>query len=336
MVMANKTRKSDGTRERAPSRVAVFAAPFTMSSTRSEISTKRPRPALAYALTLSVIALAPLGAEAVPDGQRTFRDGLRSGDRGPEMVVIPAGRFRMGCDRGEPDCTRNRTPSRVVVFAAPFAMSKHEITFDDYDRYLSAKGGASDGEAHDQGWGRGRRPVINVTWKQAVAYAEWLSAQTGARYRLPSEAEWEYAARAGTTTEWPWGDELVLGRANCADCGSRWDGERTAPVGSFPPNRWGLHDMHGNVREMLLDCVRFSYEDAPTDGSAQTKRGWLMKKDRHGNCATHVARGGEWDTHSRWTRSSLRSYIRGGTYGTWWGIRLVRELDAARPDAGDS
>ena len=290
----------------------------------------------AYARTLSLAALASLSVEAVPNGQRTFRDGLRSGDRGPEMVVIPAGRFRMGCDRGEPGCGLERMPSRVVVFAVPFAMSKYEITFDDYDRYLSAKGGGRAGEAHDQGWGRGRRPVINVTWKQAVAYAEWLSAQTGARYRLPSEAEWEYAARAGTTTEWPWGDELVPGRANCANCGSRWDGERTAPVGSFPPNRWGLHDMQGNVHEMLLDCVRYTYKKAPTDGSAQTKPGWLGERDEHGNCAMHVARGGCWDYPSRWTRSSARGYIERKTYGVWWGIRLVRELDAARPDAGDS
>ena len=273
-------------------------------------------------LTLSVIALAPLGAEAVPDGHRAFRDDLRSGGHGPDMVVIPAGRFRMGCDRGEPDCTRNRTPSRVVVFAAPFAMSKHEITFDDYDRYLSAKGGGRDGEAHDQGWGRGRRPVINVTRKQAVAYADWLTAQTGGRYRLPSEAEWEYAARAGTTTEWPWGDELVPGRANCANCGSRWDGERTAPAGSFPPNPWGLHDMQGNVYEMLLDCLRWTYAKAPTDGSAQ--------ETGRGKCKRYAVRGGCWIEHSRYLRSSMRGYFERKDYAAVLGIRLVRELDAAQ------
>ena len=294
-----------------------------------------PPPALAYALTLSLVALASLDVEGVPDGQRVFRDSLHSGAYGPELVVIPAGRFRMGCDRGEPGCTRERAPSRMVVFAAPFAMSKHQVTFDDYDRHLRAKGGGRAGEADDHGWGRGCRPVINVTWKQAVDYARWLSAQTGARYRLPSEAEWEYAARAGTTTEWPWGDELVRGRANCADCGSRWDNERTAPVGSFPPNAWGLHDMQGNVREMLLDCVRYTYRKAPTDGSAQTKPGWLSETDKRGNCAMHAARGGAWNSPSRWTRSSPRSYVRRGTYGAVWGIRLVRELDAGETDAND-
>ena len=145
------------------------------------------------------------------------------------------GRFRMGCDRGEAGCTRERYPQRDVVIAAPFAMSKYEITFDDYDRLLHTKR-RRHGEAHDQGWGRGRRPVINITWDEAVAYAAWLSAQTGRRYRLPSEAEWEYAARAGTTTKWPWGDAFQRDRANCADCGGAWDGERSAPVGSFPAN----------------------------------------------------------------------------------------------------
>ena len=324
LQIAPKSKAFTRTRHSPHSRAAVVQGGSSARST------------FAAALTLSVVALASLGVEAVPDdGQRTFRDGLRSGGHGPDMVVIPAGRFRMGCDRGEPGCTRDRAPSRVVVFAAPFAMSKHEVTFDDYDRYLSAKGGGHDGEAHDQGWGRGRRPVINITWQQAVAYAEWLSAQTGSHYRLPSEAEWEYAARAGTTTEWFWGDEPVLGRANCEDCGSRWDNERTAPAGSFPPNRWGLHDMHGNVREMLLDCFRFNYKKAPTDGSAQTKPGWLDETDEYGNCTIHAARGGEWDSISRATASFARCGIRKKTYGAWWGIRLVRELDAARPDAGD-
>ena len=296
---------------------------------------ERPRPTLAHALALSMVALASLGVEAVPDdGQRAFRDDLRSGGHGPEMVMIAAGRFRMGCDRGEPGCVRIWSPSRVVVFAAPFAMSKYEVTFDDYDRYLSAKGGGRDGEAHDQGWGRGRRPVINVTRKQAVAYADWLSAQTGGRYRLPSEAEWEYAARAGTTTKWPWGDESAPGRANCKDCGSRWDDERTAPVGSFPPNPWGLHDMQGNVHEMLLDCMRLTYADAPTDGSAQ-EMDWRSKKDWRGKCRMYAARGGHWGALSTNLRSSMRGYIERRTYGVWWGFRLVRELDAARPDAGD-
>lgn len=247
------------------------------------------------------------------------------------MIVIPAGRFRMGCDVGEPGCTGERYPPREVVFAAPFAMSKHEVTFDDYDRFLRTKH-RRDGEAHDQGWGRGRRPVINVTWDEAVAYAAWLSAQTGARYRLPSETEWEYAARAGATTAWPWGDVFQRDRANCADCGGPWQGKRTAPVGSFPPNAWGLHDMHGNVAEMLLDCVHLGYEDTPTDGSPRTTPGSgrlrglgrVGKRDADGACAFRSARGTAWNWPP--TASSKRNLIIRGHYGALFGIRVAREL----------
>ena len=259
-----------------------------------------------FALAGLVFAASPPGgAAALPDAPLAFRDELRSGGFGPEMVVIPAGRFRMGCERGEAGCTRERRPSREVVFAASFAMSKHEVTFDDYDRFLRVRPKhRRDGEADDQGWGRGRRPVINVTWDEAVAYSAWLSAQTGARYWLPSEAEWEYAARAGATTKRPWGDEFEPRRANCADGGgSSWQGERTIPVGTFPPNAWGLHDMHGNVNEMLFDCFSIGYEGAPTDGSARTVpgtggrlRGYgrVGKKDEDGKCVFRTWRGGNW------------------------------------------
>ena len=287
----------------------------------------------AFALAGLVLAASPSAhAAAFSDTAPSFRDELRSGGLGPEMVVIPAGTFRMGCDRGEDGCTRERYPPREVVFAARFAMSKYEITFNDYDRFLRTKR-RRHYEADDQGWGRGRRPVINVTWGEAVAYAAWLSAQTGRRYRLPSEAEWEYAARAGTTTKWPWGDEVQEDRANCANCGGRWQGERTAPVGSFPPNAWGLHDMHGNVSEILLDCLHLGYDDAPTDGSAQLVRGsgrlrgvgGVGKKHADGTCAFRIARGGSWAYKS--IGSTGRNVIIRGHYGALYGIRVVRELD---------
>ena len=295
------------------------------------------------AFVLAGLAHAPspsADAAALRDTPPSFQDELRGGGLAPEMVVIPAGRFRMGCDRGETGCTGERYPPREVVFAAPFAMSKHEITFDDYDRLLGTKP-KRHGEADDQGWGRGRRPVINVTWDEAVAYAAWLSAQTGRRYRLPSEAEWEYAARAGTTTKWPWGDRFQRGRANCADCGAgRWQGKRTAPVGSFPPNPWGLHDMHGNVCEMLLDCLHLHYRDAPTDGSAQPVRGsgrlrglgGVGRRSADGACAFRIARGGSWNWPP--VASSKRNLIIRGHYGALFGIRVVRVLGEGGMDDG--
>ena len=129
----------------------------------------------------------------------------------PEMVVIPAGGFRMGCVSGK-GCQDDEKPVHEVTIAA-FALSKYELTFVEYDRFTDATGRQ---RAEDHGWGRGRRPVIDVSWKDAVAYAEWLSEKTGERYRLPSEAEWEYAARAGSTTAYSWGDDIGRNRANCA------------------------------------------------------------------------------------------------------------------------
>ena len=152
----------------------------------------------------------------------------------PELVVIPAGRFPMGCVSGR-DCDEDEQPVHEVEVAS-FALGVYEVTIEEYDRF------ARDTDRRrpdDRGWGRGRRPVIDVSWYDAVAYAGWLSAETGARYRLPSEAEWEYAAKAGTTTQYSWGQEIGRNQANCDRCGSRWDNDRTAPVGSFPANGWG-------------------------------------------------------------------------------------------------
>ena len=177
-----------------------------------------------------------------------FRDALKGGGEGPAMVVLPTGRFRMGSPSGETGRFPWEGPVRTVNISKRIAMGRYEVTFADYDRFVSATGRES---LDDEGWGRGRRPVINVSKKDAQAYAVWLSAQTGKTYRLPSESEWEYAARAGTRTRYSWGDETGVNRASCDGCGSEWDDEQTAPVGSFAANGFGLFDMHGNVREWV-------------------------------------------------------------------------------------
>ena len=230
----------------------------------------------------------------------------------PEMVVIPAGRFRMGCVSGR-DCDDDEKPVHKVTIAA-FALSKYEVTFAEYDRFTAATG--RDRAWDRRGWGRGRRPVIYVSWENAVAYTRWLSAQTGERYRLPSEAEWEYAARAGSGTVYSWGNEIGNNRANCRGCGSRWDFEKTAPVGSFGANAWGLHDMHGNLWEWVQDCWNDSYRGAPTNGSA-----W-----ESGNCSRRVLRGGSWNYRPGSLRAADRS---GGTTGGRYifsGFRVARTL----------
>ena len=198
----------------------------------------------------------------------------------PELVVIRAGRFRMGCVSGR-DCEDDERPVHEVEVPS-FALGVYEVTFEEYDRFAAATGRD---RPNDRGWGRGGRPVMNVSWEDATAYASWLSEETGERYRLPSESEWEYAARAGSTTRYTWGDDIGRNRANCDGCRSQWDDDRTAPAGSFAANAWGLHDMHGNVWEWVEDCWHENYARAPRDGSAWTSGG---------NCGRRVLRGGSW------------------------------------------
>ena len=229
----------------------------------------------------------------------------------PEMVVIPGGSFRMGCVSGL-DCQDDEKPVHEVRVAS-FALSKYEVTFEEYDRFTDATGRQ---RADDKGWGRGRRPVIYVSWKDAVAYGEWLSSQTGKRYRLPSEAEWEYAARAGSTTKYSWGNEIGHNRANCGGCGSQWDDEKTAPVGSFNPNAWGLHDMHGNLWEWVQDCWNKRYQGAPADGSA-----WET-----GDCGRRVLRGGSWNLFPEYLCGAFRYRNTSGSRDYFNGFRVARTL----------
>ena len=239
----------------------------------------------------------------------TFRERLSSGGEGPEMVVIPAGSFRMGCLSNDDDCFSDEKPVHRVTIPRPFAVSVHEVTFEDYDRFTHPN------KVDDRGWGRGTRPVINVSWNDAGEYVDWLSAQTGGTYRLLSEAEWEYAARAGSTTKYSWGNAVGTNLANCdnADCGDRF--QYTAPVGSFRANAFGLYDMHGNVYEWVEDCWNESYAGAPTDGSA-----W-----RRGDCAKRVVRGGSWFFYPRLLRSADRTRDTTGSR-VFIGFRVARTL----------
>ena len=220
-----------------------------------------------------------VGTVHIEAGQRTtrsivlrevFQDDLKSGGKGPEMVVLPPGRFRMG----SPEVGRGSSewPVRTVNISKRIAMGRYEVTFADYDCFVAATSGR---RPNDHGWGRGSRPVIDVSHEDAKAYAAWLSAQTGKRYRLPSESEWEYAARAGTRTRYSWGDGITHEDANYGkdECCGGWASGRdrwvnTAPVGSFAANAFGLFDMHGNVWEWVEDCLHHNYEGAPTDGRA--------------------------------------------------------------------
>ena len=246
---------------------------------------------------------------------------LRDCEECPELVVVPSGSFMMGSPSEESGRDDDEGPVHQVTIARPFAVGVYEVTFDEWEACRSGGGCGGyrlirDGD-RDEGWGRGRRPVIDMSWDGAQAYVEWLSRKTGAEYRLLSEAEWEYVARAGTTTEYWWGDEIGRNRANCSrGCGSRWDGKQTAPVGSFSANPFGLHDVHGNVWEWVEDCWNGSYHGASTDGSA-----W-----KSGDCGRRVLRGGSWSFRPRVLRSAARYRLATGVRVSDVGFRVARTL----------
>lgn len=241
--------------------------------------------------------------------RNVIRDQLRDGSSGPEMIILRGGSFLRGDPLGDED-----EKPQTQLKLEPFAIGIHEVTFEEYDRFCEENGRS---KPDDSEWGRGYRPVINVTWKDATAYVEWLSRQTGQNYRLPTDAEWEYAARGGSSSRFWWGNELEATRANCEGCSSLWDGEKSAPVGSFPPNPFGLHDTAGNVFEWVADCWNNSFADAPADGAA------LMKK----GCVSRVIRGGAWSFPSHEIRSANRWRDFASRQSDDTGFRLVRELE---------
>jgi formylglycine-generating enzyme required for sulfatase activity len=245
----------------------------------------------------------------------------------PEMIVVPAGSFPMGSPPTEKDSSNIERPQHAVTFLKPFAVAKYQLTFADWDACVTG-GGCNGYKPNDQGWCLGRQhcrqPVINVNWNDAQAYVAWLSAVTGKTYRLLSEAEYEYTARGGTTTAYPWGDDIKFNgmtMANCSGCGSKWDGAQPAPVGSFAANKFGLYDMVGNVFEWTEDCVHANYNGAPGDGSA-----WLEAANSV-NCIDRLVRGGSWLTPPDTLRSAARSRRSTGTRYDFIGFRVARTLN---------
>ena len=242
---------------------------------------------------------------------------FRDCDDCPTMVVVPAGEFTMGAPASE---LGGEAQHRVRI-ETPFAVSKFEITFAEWDACVAA-GGCRGYRPGDEGWGRGSSPAMNISWEDAKAYAAWLSAKTGKTYRLLSEAEWEYAARAGSIAAYPYADGLSPTKANY-DASTDGTGpsdvnrQRTVPVGSFLPNAFGLYEMQGNVSEWVEDCWNEEYTAAaPTDGSAWVK----------GDCKGHVVRGGSWEDSATELRSAART---GGAKDDRFytdGVRIARSL----------
>ena len=262
-------------------------------------------------------------ASDAPADVATFRDCPSC----PEMVVIPAGTFRMGCVSGSDACYSDERPVHQVEIAS-FALSRHEVTRGQFSAFVAATGhdtpggcvGFRSGSWRDQSGQRDDHPVVCVNWNDAQAYVRWLGRETGERYRLPSESEWEYGARAGTMTAWYWGDRAQdqCQYANASDSGCDDGWERTAPVGSFRANGFGLHDMAGNVWEWVEDCWHDDYGGAPRDGSA-----W----SRGGDCGRRVLRGGSWSNDPRFLRSADRYRYDAENRYSDFGFRVARTPD---------
>jgi formylglycine-generating enzyme required for sulfatase activity len=222
----------------------------------------------------------------------------------PEMVPIEPGTFIMGSEDED-----SEKPPHEVTIGYRFALGKYPVTFAEYDAFCEATGRE---KPDDNGWGRERRPAINVSWQDATAYVEWLSEATGKPYRLPTEAEWEYCCRAGTTTEYSCGDEITEKDANVGGQ-VHW----TTEVGAYTANPWGLHDMHGNVWEFVEDVWHENYKGAPDDGSAWTEGG---------DQSSRVLRGGSWDKRRDYARSANRIRFLVGLRSYAFSFRVARTL----------
>jgi len=249
------------------------------------------------------------------------KDAFRECDKCPEMVVTPAGSFTMGSPDSELDRADYEGPEHPVTFAREFAVSKFAVTFEEWDACV-ADGGCSGYDPQDQSWGRGRRPVINVSWNDANAYVAWLSGKTGKSYRLLSEAEREYVARSGTTTEFWWGAAISPRQANYNGTYIYGNGStgkyrrRTLPVDSFQSNKWGFFQVHGNVWEWTQDCWHKNYAGAPADGSP-----W-----ESGRCNYRIVRGGSWATYPGDLRAAVRGRFAVDFRSDSLGFRVGRTL----------
>ncbi len=237
-----------------------------------------------------------------------FRDNLKRGGAGPTMVKLPAGSFLLGVKDSLP--YQEERPQTEINLRS-FSISRYEVTFDEYDAFAESTNRKL---PSDKGWGRGKRPVINVSWHDAVDYTKWLTEQTGSTYRLPGEREWEYAATVGANTFYWWGNDLGSNKANCAICGSQWDAKQTAPTGSFPSNEFGLHDVVGNVMEWTTTCFRTNYRGAPSHGQI-----W-----EGGDCSRRIVRGSSYRSYESSLRLTKRHNYSPRTRMDTLGFRVVR------------
>ena len=273
-------------------------------------------PEAAAAAEIQTAVVTPVKPAVEPEAEPAVArfDPLTSGFRDcghcPEMIPVPAGTFTMGSDAG--DVTER--PLREVKIARRFALGRYEVTVAQWQACVAAGGcifQADDVPTPD------RTAMRNITWDDAQEYIAWLAKTTGKPYRLPSEAEWEYAARAGTTSEYWWGDVADYSKTNCKDCGGDWDRKVAGDIGRFQPNPFGLYDVSGGVSEWTADCWIKDYKKAPADGSARDKE----------DCQQRVLRGGSWRNEAGYLRSASRLYYDAYVNYTVHGLRVALTLE---------
>ncbi|CAN7374301.1 formylglycine-generating enzyme family protein [Massilia sp. LjRoot122] len=227
----------------------------------------------------------------------------------PLLVSLPAGSFTMGNNASDP----SETPAHPVTIGAPFAIGKTEVTVQQWNACVTAR--ACPAVAQPAGT-TATAPVRDVSWDDAQQYVKWLATASGKPYRLPTEAEWEFAARGGTATAYWWGAQMQTGKANCKECGQPWSDAAPASVGSYPANPYGLHDTSGSVWEWVSDCWHNNYKDAPADG-----RAWDGP-----NCRVRVIRGGSWREGSAYMVTSTRFKYDASVRQLQNGFRVARSL----------
>ena len=285
------------------------------------------------ALGLALALALPSGDASAQSGRQPTREAALRNPSGnlsdcpncPSLVVVPAGAFLMGSPESEKGRGKDEGPQHKVMFEKPFAIGKYEVTFAEWD--ACARQGACQQKPSDEGWGRKKLPVINVSWSDANQYLAWLAKTTSKPYRLPTEAEWEYAARGSAKIDsasapFSTGVTINYKQANYDanfTYGSSKRGiyrQKTVDVGSLPPHGFGLHEMHGNVWEWVQDCYKPSYIDAPADGSAVAAF----------ECKLHILRGGAWNYHPQLLRSAYRYATPGDVRLNNAGFRVARDL----------
>lgn len=314
---AEKAAAEEAARKAAEKAAAEEAARKAAAEEASRRAAEEAAAAEAARKAAEKAAAAALAAEAArraaeakasgtkPSVAKTFKDC----DTCPEMIELPAGSFTMGSKGGD----ASEQPAHTVKIGQPFAISRFEVTVAEWKtchaaggcEYLPKRKGMT-----------ATSPVHNLSWLDAQQYAKWLSKKTGKKYRLPTEAEWEYAARGGTKTEYWWGNAVGEGKANCKNCGGEWNRKRPALVDTYDANAFGVQGMNGSIWEWVADCWFDSYEGAPKDGSARERK----------NCQSRVLRGGSWRNDASYARSASRFTYDHDVRYVLNGFRVVRSM----------